>query len=247
VCTLSWVATRDGYELLFNRDERHQRAEEHPAALRDREGVRYVAPLDGEAGGSWLATNEFGATVALLNYYLAAYEPSERLQRSRGDVVLELADVEGPAHTAMRLNDLELAAFRGFTLFVAGPGERPRCWDWDGAALMEERGIPQRLPLVSSGRDQKTARTVRKAAWRELLMAHDGIVDGALLERFHRGHDGGRGPWSACMHREDARTRSFLHVRVDSAGVEVRYEPDSPCQRAVPVVHVLPRRSPVVR
>ena len=247
MCTLSWVATARGYELYFNRDERHTRADEQATAVRLRGGVRYIAPLDGEAGGSWLAANEFGTTVALLNSYMVGYEPPAECLRSRGALVLELADVADGVEAEARLQELQLTDFRGFTLLVATAEVAPRCWDWDGAALVEEAALAARMPLVSSGRDQRTARTVRKAAWRELREAHGGAVDSALLERFHRGHDGGRGPWSACMHREDARTRSYLHVRVDADAARVHYEADSPCQRVEPLVHVLPRRAPVVR
>ena len=37
-----------------------------PAAS-ERGGVRYIAPVDSDCGGTWIAANEFGVSVCLLN------------------------------------------------------------------------------------------------------------------------------------------------------------------------------------
>ena len=54
MCTLSWIPGQDGYALCFNRDERRTRAAASPPGLLAREGVQFIAPLDGEAGGTWV-------------------------------------------------------------------------------------------------------------------------------------------------------------------------------------------------
>ncbi len=76
MCTVSWRAARDGYDLFFNRDELHTRAPELPPALSERDGVRFLAPRDGDHGGTWLAVNEHGLTVCLLNDYANPWRPA---------------------------------------------------------------------------------------------------------------------------------------------------------------------------
>src|SRR5258707_15575033 len=67
MCTATWIRTRDGYELFFNRDELATRKPALPPAAREREGVRFLAPEDGDAGGTWIGVNERAIAVGLAN------------------------------------------------------------------------------------------------------------------------------------------------------------------------------------
>src|SRR6185312_11981515 len=69
MCTVSWIHAREGYQLLCNRDERHTRRPAQAPTVRQNGGVRFIAPIDGEEGGSWIGVNEFGLTLCLLNRY----------------------------------------------------------------------------------------------------------------------------------------------------------------------------------
>ena len=81
VCTLSWFDAPDGYHLFFNRDERRTRRAEIPPAVRCRGSVRFIAPLDGDFGGTWIAANESGLTLCLLNGF-GDSDGDERADRS---------------------------------------------------------------------------------------------------------------------------------------------------------------------
>src|SRR5260221_11105891 len=67
MCTVSWLHEDDGYHLLCNRDEKLSRAPALPPRIQERNGVRYVAPIDGNFGGAWIGANEFGVSICLLN------------------------------------------------------------------------------------------------------------------------------------------------------------------------------------
>src|SRR5690242_15248032 len=67
MCTVSWLYDGDGYQLLCNRDERRSRSRATGPRVHQRNGVRYVAPLDGNFGGTWILTNELGVSLCLLN------------------------------------------------------------------------------------------------------------------------------------------------------------------------------------
>ena len=71
MCTLTWRTAGGGYEVFFNRDERRTRPPARPPAVHRAAGVSYVSPIDAEAGGTWLAVNELGTTLALENGRLA--------------------------------------------------------------------------------------------------------------------------------------------------------------------------------
>ena len=60
MCTLSWLTTEAGYSVFCNRDERKTRPVAVPPAILRTGGVAYIAPIDPEGGGSWIAVNEQG-------------------------------------------------------------------------------------------------------------------------------------------------------------------------------------------
>lgn len=59
----------------MNRDELHSRGTASPPTVRARDGVRVVAPIDADGGGTWIAANDHGLCVCLLNHYPDAGEP----------------------------------------------------------------------------------------------------------------------------------------------------------------------------
>ena len=103
MCTMSWLLDPEGYRVFFNRDERRTRRPARPPEAGEGGGVRFLAPRDGDHGGSWLLAAETGLTLALLNLYEAERPPLEGEFRSRGLLVLDLADLEGPEALEMRL------------------------------------------------------------------------------------------------------------------------------------------------
>ena len=72
-----------GYRLWFNRDELRSRGPEVPPRVEQTpEGMRYIAPSDSDAGGTWIAVNELGITVCLLNGYRAPQSPETESTKS---------------------------------------------------------------------------------------------------------------------------------------------------------------------
>ena len=68
MCTVTWVHEQaGGYHLFSSRDEKRTRSVALTPELYETSGVRWMAPLDPDGGGSWVAVNEFGFSVCLLN------------------------------------------------------------------------------------------------------------------------------------------------------------------------------------
>lgn len=228
MCTASWLIHDDGFELFFNRDESLARGRARAPEAFLQAGVRVLAPIDPDGGGTWLGVNEHGLAIGLLNAALLN-GASPAAPRSRGLLVRDLLAARNPDEALARLERESLAGYRGFALALFGRGEEPRIRTWDGARL---DSLPARVPLCSSSLDHGRAQLERERVYTELVDTE--LVPGASpsrasLERFHASHEPARGPWSPCMHRADAATVSACQVRVDARAIAMRYADGPPC------------------
>lgn len=229
MCTVSWLHVDGGYELFCNRDERRSRLPALPPEVRELRGVRYVAPADGDFGGTWIGANECGISLCLLNRYDVEDVDPSRQYTSRGTLVLDHLDAPDPAAVRARLAAADLAQYQPFTLLVLTPGEPAMLARWSGRSLGFEDDAELALPLVSSGFDPAGVSTWRRA----LLFDGDRTISRLTPDRlaaFHRGHDPAAGPYSVCMHRDDAETVSFSRIRVRGDAVDFEYVPGAPCR-----------------
>lgn len=225
MCTVSWLSRPDGYTLCFNRDERFTRAPALPPALRSAGEMPYLAPLDGDHGGSWLAANGAGLTVGLLNRYTAAPPRPLAHPRSRGLLVLDLIGAETAADALARLDRLSLAETAPFTLLLVEPAHPVRVLDWDGERLeTANHAIGGLIRTSSSVTEPEVARA------RITTFAEAGPLTVERLTELHRSHLPERGKRSICMHRDDAETRSFSRVTVTPESVTLLHLPDAPCR-----------------
>jgi hypothetical protein len=238
MCTASWLTRPGGYELFFNRDERRSRARGLPPRESALRGVRYLAPIDLACGGSWMAANELGVTLCLLNRYPDPHAPDAPTS-SRGLIVLGMADTTGAADVGRRLADANLIAFRPFTLLVAEPGREMTAYTFDGRTC-ERLALGAEAFATSSSRDDLAAGESRRALWRALS---GGLREAALHERFHASHWPSASALSVCMHREDAETESFCRVRVDAESVGLEFVAGPPCGDGDPARSALRRRA----
>lgn len=227
MCTLSWIPGIDGHVLLVNRDERRTRPPALPPSVHCVDGVAVLAPTDPEGGGTWVAANGLGLTLALANRYqdTRPADPAKRV--SRGRLVLALAGAAGIEEVDGRLADEPLDCYDGFTLVALEPGAPARLFAWDGRRLVVTSQAAPGLLVASSALDEPTAIEARRAVFTELPTA-EGWTRRALV-RAHTGHRPALGPLSVCMHRAEASTVSLTHVEVDPARVSMTYHAGQPC------------------
>lgn len=238
MCTVSWLPSRHGYWLLFNRDERHTRSKaSYPKRTRQR-AVRAITPADGDFGGTWIGTNEFGLTTALLNRYEDGPVDPSAGTVSRGLLLRALLDSPSARVVADRLRETSLTPFQPFTVVAADPTGQLHLFDWDGTTLHQTTSRTAGLVRTSSGRDQRQAEVVRTGVWATLAPGKPNI---AALRLLHRSHAPTRGPFSVCMHREEAGTQSLTEVRVARRVVRVSYLAGAPCQTPIRRVRTIPR------
>ena len=230
MCTVSWLHKAKGHVLLCNRDERHTRKPALGPRISERNGVSFIAPVDGDHGGSWIGVNQFGLTLCLLNRYGEYSAESDRSFTSRGLLLTDLLDCEAGQHVQQRLDAVDLEQFRPLTMAVLANDEPALLIDWTGRELLVQPDAESYMPLTSSSLQEPNAVGRRKEYFQHLV-SQAGKVDAELLVQFHRSHVPVCGPYSVCMHREDAATVSLSAVTVTPEMIEFRYEGRSPCSK----------------
>lgn len=227
MCTVSWLREPAGYQVFFNRDERRTRAAGLPPQVGDHGGVRWLAPRDGDQLGTWIGANELGVTLGLLNRFEESPARSTGgAFRSRGLLVTSLLDLGDLNALERRLRESDLSIYQPFTIASFAPGEAARLFAWNGSQLGKQDLAHAGLVLTSSGYDQAEASRIRRALFEE-AQAEGGSAAEAF-EALHRSHLPERGPFSICMHREEAATVSFTRVAVRPGSVEMTYVPGPP-------------------
>jgi uncharacterized protein with NRDE domain len=238
VCTLAlaWQVFADAPVLVAaNRDELLDRPSEPPAA-REWE-TRVVAPLDSEAGGTWIGYNEHGVLVAITNRWTDGGPSGDR---SRGLLVRDALRHES-AEAAVRYVERELDArsYEGFNLVVA---------DAAAAVLIEYDGRrrirtldPGVHVVVNVGADgsyavpeqrQETAREQagNADAVRVALQPKPGEDSAAWLDRAAgviSDHE-----YGVCVHGDGFGTRSSSLIRIGGGGATYEFADGPPCRTA---------------
>ena len=231
MCTVSWLQQPDGYVLFCNRDERHTRRPASGPRVSSVRGVSFLAPVDGDHGGSWIGANQFGLTLSLLNRNGDGSVEPRRTYISRGLLLTDLFDCRHGADVPVRLNDADLAAFRPFTMLALSTDEAPIVIDWDGHECAIDLQAEARLPLTSSSLRDPNIPELRRKLFAAMSL-HRGNIDADVLRAFHQSHSPERGAASVCMHRDDAATVSLSIVTVRRDELEFVYHPSAPCVAA---------------
>lgn len=234
MCTLL-VATRlfDGLPLVVaaNRDERLDRPAAPPAARRFG-GRGAFAPLDIEAGGTWMGLNDVGLFVALTNRFVPGPTPGQLdpNRRSRGLIVADALGAGRRRDALTAVRSLGGRAHNPFHLVVADRGGASLLWG-DGDALHEAELEPglhvlteRSFGAAPSGREDALA------AARDGL-SHAGPASLRAALSVHRDD-----PFdSTCVHAaaRNYGTRSATWVTVDEQGmVDFRYADGPSCVTA---------------
>lgn len=236
MCTVSWQHRDDGYLLLCNRDEKRSRKPAVGPRNFVRDGVRFAAPRDGEFGGSWISTNQFGLSLCLLNAYPegppAGHEAGGSAPyRSRGLLLFDLAACPSLDAASRQISSKNLPAYGPFTLLALEPGHPALVIDWNGKTLKADRCADHRIPLTSSSVANAAAAAARTRDFFD-RGAYARNADFATLLGFHASHEPTRGAHSACMHRPDAETVSLSMISAGPGATHFWYHPAAPCQDA---------------
>jgi hypothetical protein len=101
-------------------------------------------------------------------------------------------------------------------------------WRWDLKSLERRQHKWSFHQWASSGFDEPEAQRMRVKVTRAALKQK---TTGTLgwLRRLHRSHAPKCGPFSICMHREDAATVSYTEIVVSGRETVMRHHSGAPC------------------
>jgi hypothetical protein len=222
MCTLSCIPSEAGYLVGMNRDERFSRTRSLPPEIFD----NAIYPHE-PSGGTWLAVNTNGLTLAVLNRNEDGPLPAK--QRSRGELIPAMIASECLADVQRHLVAFDIRGMYPFRLVAISQHDREICeWQW-GTKLNRLNFEWQPRHWYSSGISDLEANRGRSAVVQEAWKDPDA---GSIpwLRRLHRSHVPQPGAYSICVHRSDAASVSYSEIEVTSSGVDFRYASGSPCE-----------------
>lgn len=164
MCTLIVVRETGRLRVAANRDERLDRPARPPTRWTLGERVA-VAPVDVQAGGTWIGVNDRGLFAAITNRFGVAHQADAP---SRGRFVPLALTAEDAATAAAAVQD-RAGRENGFHLVVADC-EQAFELVYDGAEL-RMRGLPDGVTVVTE-RSRGAAPAPREAVITELLRQH---------------------------------------------------------------------------
>lgn len=234
MCTLTVIPRPPGgVRAAFNRDEAPARPPALPPGVR-RFGDRTAAlPTDPASGGTWLAVNDAGLALAVLNVNPAGGAARRAAGRSRGCVIPALLDADSPAEALGTAERLDYRPFAPFRLVLIGHGVVADV-RWDGREPMVcSRLLGGPLLFTSSGLGDEVVDGPRRELFEALFaVGPDGWE--AAQHAFHRHRWPGREHLSVNMRRDTARTVSHAVIDLDPHAATLTYHPDAPDQPATP-------------
>lgn len=165
MCTLTYLPLKDGrFFFTTNRDEGFRRQSATPPRLFSAHGFQALAPIDGQAGGTWIGMSKHGWLACLLNgaEFKHKHQPPYRI--SRGLVVRSLLLSADP------IGDLDIADMSGiepFTLLLIKQGAERliREYRWDGAQLLYNSLDPEKPFVYSSSTLYDPVAQQNRADW----------------------------------------------------------------------------------
>jgi hypothetical protein len=212
---------------VCNRDESLSRPAALPPIRRMSGRVPVWYPRDPQGGGTWVAANGHGLAVALLNRQAppgaAGRTPARSWQRSRGQIVMGLADADAIAIVREALAVIDPGNYAPFRLIAVRNGEVVIATS-DGRQLeMDVALLTGPLLFTSSSLSDDEAGRRRRPLFDELVLRSRTPLAGQKVFHDHRWPDCPE--FSVRMQRSDARTVSRTLVDVIGRRVSLTYEP----------------------
>ena len=235
MCSVSFIPREDGFVLAMNRDELISRVPALPPRVHYRGDLAVLCPSE-PSGGTWIGISSAGMAFSLLNWHSQPNRPGEDLI-SRGEVVRALLSGGSSSAAASILKELPLRRMNPFRLIAVSLPERSLTeWRSGTEALTSEAHPWKRQHWFSSGFDEAGAIQVRQ---RVCAQFPGDLEDLTTLRKLHATHQPMAGPFSLCMHREDAATVSYTEISVRDHTASMFYIAGSPCSSAARFSEVL--------
>jgi hypothetical protein len=237
MCTVSIIRLGDDLlRLACNRDEQRSRPMALPPRITRINARLTVMPIDPTGGGTWIAANDAGVVMALLNRNLPLagrngqrHWPARGLL-SRGQIIPSLIGCSSVDDAIASALGLDARRYGPFTMVLVDRDTRAQVIS-DGFQTRVANLCSQDVAALftSSGLGDHLVEAPRLALFEEML--RDSGMSATTQDRYHRHHWPNRENLSVCMRRPDARTVSHTIVELGPDRIDFRYHaaaPDEP-------------------
>lgn len=252
MCTVTLVAMGNntaggGVRMLCSRDESRSRPPALPPVEKAFGDRLALMPIDPASGGTWVAVNDAGLMMTLLNR-----NPGDMRgvtfpgKASRGGIIPRLLHTSTLSEVLDTLKKLDVSGYAPFRLLLAHDKQLAVVIGGDAAIRIERQTIGRPLMLTSSGLGDALVEGPRRELF-DGWFGDDPSGWQARQDAFHRHRWADRPELSVNMSREDALTVSLTEVRVGRDDARLTYHPGAPDQPGRPVTLRLNLHSRVVR
>ncbi len=238
MCTVTIVPTfgpagvRSGIRVACNRDESRGR----PAALRPIEKTfsrhRALMPVDTVSGGTWIAVNDAGLVLTLLNQNPGDMRGITFLDKtSRGGIIPALLYADTLTEACELARDIDVSIYPPFRLVMADTAYCIVMSGDGGVSTTHREPISAPIFFTSSGLGDALVEAPRRELFHSLF-DDDSSAWAQNQDAFHRHHWKDRPELSVDMSREDATTVSLTLVELSRDYTTLTYHPASPSVHA---------------
>lgn len=222
MCTITVFRSSETLLVTMNRDEKRERAAEmaprHHLSMSG--GSRWLGPVDGQSGGSWIGVNAAGVVGCLMNRYPRHGESGvcdgklRTIYQSRGSVLRELLPQGAAADIHSYLDShFNAGVYPPFSLLLASL-QGCQVYHWDGRGDLERQDLGERWNCLSSSSwNAEEVLPWRRGLFGQWLRA--GAPFEGRLPEYHVRRMRTFEAWSPFMERVDATTRSITQVRIE--------------------------------
>jgi hypothetical protein len=239
MCTVTVVPGREAIRLGCNRDELRSRPTALPPRIEQHGPRRAILPVDPTSGGTWVAVNDAGLALTLLNVNPGDGLATSAAPLSRGKVIPALLHTDTPLSAAFAALTLDPAQYAPFRLVLVSWREAVELHsDGTRIRLLRRLGLSRPQMFTSSGLGDQAVEGPRRQLFGEYFDRPGDQL--AQQDAFHRYRWPNRPHLSVCMERKDARTVSHTLVSLGPYAVTLTYHPDAPDRPAEAVGLTLP-------
>lgn len=225
MCTVTFFPfSSHQYILAANRDELRTRARALLPERHTEKDIAYSYPIDGDKGGTWIATNRYGLSLCIMNWF-QAYDPTKDYTNftSRGKIIpmlISSADIQECEH---RLNLMSLEHFQPFRLLgINADPLHILQWKWDGLVLQRENHPVTPHIWVSAGLEYDKVLRNRQSVFQTFLK-QDGTITVDRVKKLHASEDPEKSIYSIAMWHERAATVSTTIIDVHNGSSMMYY------------------------
>lgn len=233
--------------IACNRDESRSRVPARPPELRQFGERQAILPVDPISDGTWVAVNDAGLAMTLLNIYSAdradrTHNTDGAAQESRGTIIPNLlrhAALSAAFDEACRLNARRFPPFRLLII----DGTSVASIRSNGRMVRAGQRTVDDGPLLytSSGLGDELVDAPRRALFSQLFAEPGDLM--LRQSEFHRHSWPDRPHISVCMRRTEAHTVSHTVIEVRRDRVTLLYHAAAPDEPAEDVILTLNRCS----